>query len=180
MPDHLNQRVLRATWDWRAVGEVAPGSAVAGLRRQAVIQTLVMVLVAAFLYFIVGHTFFVPVILALAAVVLILGLAFPPAYRPVHRFGRWLGQVVGKGLTYMLLVPFFFLFFLPVAMVLRLQGRDPLHREFREPRWTYWIRRSAKDRNENIDRQFLREDKEARGELRAVDSDSASEGPAGS
>lgn len=180
MPDQLNQRVLRATWDWRVAGEVTTGSAVSGLRRQAVIQAVVMALVAAFLYFIIGHTFFVPVILGLAAVVLVLGLVFPPAYRHIHRFGRWLGRTVGKGLTYLLLVPFFFLFFTPVALILRLQGRDPLHREFRESSLTYWIRRAAKDRDDNIDRQFMREDKEARGELRDVGSLPDSRGPAGS
>jgi hypothetical protein len=179
MPGLVNQRVLDATWNWRATGQKDPGSGTEGLRRQAVIQTVVMVLVAAFLYFILGHTYFVPVILALAAIVLALGLAYPPAYRPIHRFGRWLGRVVGKGLTYLLLVPFFFLFFTPVALILRLQGRDPLHRAFREENWTYWIRRAGKDRDDNIDRQFLREDKEARGELRAVDAGDGSKGTAG-
>jgi hypothetical protein len=180
MPDAMNQRVLRATWNWRSADEGGSVSGTAGLRRQAVIQTVVMVLVAAFLFFILDHTFFVPFILGLAALVLILGLAYPPAYRPIHRFGRWLGRAVGKGLTYLLLVPFFFLFFTPVALLLRLQGRDPLHRGFRDAQWTYWIRRSPKDRDENIDRQFLREDKVARDALRAVGSGTESKGTAGS
>ena len=103
-------------------------------------------------------------------------MAFPRAYRPIHRFGRGLGHVVGKGLAYLLLVPFFYLFFTPVAWLLRLQGRDPLHRGFREANWTYWIRRAPKDRDENIDRQFMREDKAARGELRAVGETDAPRG----
>ena len=64
--------------------------------------------------------------------ILILGLFIPSAYRPVHTFGQWLGRVVGKTLNLVLLVPFYFLFFTPVALLLRLQGRDPLHRTNRE------------------------------------------------
>jgi hypothetical protein len=177
MPDPANEKVLRATWNWRSPSEGDESGGLEGLRRQALTQFVVMVLVAAFLYFVLDHTLFVPFILALAAVVLVLGMALPRAYRPIHRFGRWLGQVVGKGLAYLLLVPFFYLFFMPVALLLRLQGRDPLHRSFRETNWTYWIRRAPKDRDENIDRQFMREDKAARGALRAVGAtDSPQEG----
>lgn len=164
----MNRNVVRATWNWRSPGGEKAGSATENLRRQALTQTMVMVLVAALLYFVFHHTFFVPVILALAAIVLILGMAFPSAYRPIHAFGRRLGIAVGKGLTYLLLVPFFFLFFTPVALILRAQGRDPLHRGFRDSQWTYWIRRPAKDSDDNIDKQFLREDKATREELRAV------------
>ncbi len=86
----------------------------------------------------------------------------------------------GKGLTYLLLVPFFYLFFTPAALILRAQGRDPLHRRFRDKRWTYWISRSPKERDENIDRQFMREDKEARGKLRPVEPVTDEKGSNGS
>lgn len=159
---------MQATWDWRS--STAPGSdaAAAGLRRGAFIQALVMGLVGGALYFGLHHQLFARVVWALAGFILILGLTLPRAYRPIHGFGRWLGKVVGIALTYLLLVPFFYLFFTPVALILRLQSRDPLRRKFRDPQWTYWVERSSKERDENIDKQFLREDRDARSRLHPV------------
>jgi len=162
------RRVLQATWNWQFRTDAVPGGPTGGLRRSALIQSLVMGLIGAFLFFGLHHLLFARIIWSLAGLVLILGLVFPPAYRPIHAFGQWLGRAVGMGLTYMLLVPFFYLFFTPVALLLRLQRRDPLHRGFRDPQWTYWLARSPKEPAENIDKQFLREDREARKQLRPV------------
>ncbi len=174
MQENSTQRVMQVTWDWRS--PTSSDSAAGGLRRGAVIQALVMGLVGGALYFGLHHHLFARVVWALAGFVLILGLTFPRAYRPIHGFGRWLGKIVGQALTYLLLVPFFFLFFTPVALILRLQGRDPLHRKFRDPQWTYWVERSSKSRDDNIDKQFLREDREARGHLRPVGAARGQEG----
>ncbi len=168
MPETPHRRVLQATWNWQSRVDAVPDGPAGGLRRSALVQALVMGLIAAFLFFGLHHHLLARIIWALAGLVLILGLAFPGAYRHIHSFGQWLGRVVGKGLSYLLLVPFFFLFFTPVALILRLQGRDPLHRRFRDPQWTYWIARSPKVPAENIDKQFLREAREARKELRPV------------
>lgn len=135
-----------------------------------------MGLVGAALFFGFQHLLFAKIVWGLAVLVVFLGLFIPPAYKPIHAFGRWLGNVVGKGLTYLLLVPFFFLFFFPVAVILRLQGRDPMHRTFRDPQWTYWIARSRRERGDNIDKQFLREDREARGNLRPTGTLTEDEG----
>lgn len=179
MPDSSTRRVMLATWGWRLAGSAPAQGNPVNLRRSALVQAFVMVLVAGALQFILHHGLLARIVLGLAGVVLFLGLAYPPAYRPIHAFGRWLGRAVGQVLTYLLLVPFFFLFFTPVALVLRLQARDPLHRRFRDLRWTYWIARSPKTRDENIDRQFLREDKESRGALREVSSTGSPEGVEG-
>ena len=168
MPDTPFSRVMQVTWNWRDPAGSSRVPAADNLRSNALIQGAVMGLVGSALYFGFHHVLLARIVWGLAVLVVFLGLFIPPAYRPVHAFGRWLGSVVGKGLTYLLLVPFFFLFFAPVAMILRLQGRDPLHRNFRDPQWTYWIARSRRDRGENIDKQFLREDREARGDQRPV------------
>ena len=170
MSDPIRDRVLAATWDWRAPAGPAPGSGRAALRRAASIQAGVTTAVGAVLRFGFGHHLFPLILWGIAAVVLVLGLFLPRAYRPVHSFGRGLGRFVGKVLMYVLLVPFYYLFFTPVAVLLRLRGRDPLHRGFRDPRHTYWIARGPKERGDNARRQFLREDREARDALRDVDT----------
>ena len=171
MPDSPADRVLHTTWNWREAGTAAVGgSGRAALRRAAVIQAGVTALVAAVLRFGFGHHLFPLILWGLAGLVLVLGLAAPRAYRPIHAFGRGLGRIVGKALLYILLVPFYYLFFTPAALLLRLQKRDPLHRHFRDPRHTYWIRRGPRERGDNISRQFLREDREARVELRDMEN----------
>jgi hypothetical protein len=182
MPDpvpEIRERVLAATWDWRAPAGPAPGSGRAALRRAALTQAGVTAAVGAVLRFGFGHHLFPLVLWGIAILVLFLGLFLPRAYRPVHAFGRGLGRVVGKILLYVLLVPFYYLFFTPVALLLRLQKRDPLHRSFRDPRHTYWIARGPRERGENASRQFLREDREARGALRDVESGDVGSGEGG-
>jgi len=170
MPDSHAERVLHTTWNWRGADSAAAGgSGRAALRRAAVTQAGVTCLVAAVLRFGFDHHLFPIILWGLAGLVLVLGLVAPRAYRPIHAFGRGLGRIVGKVLLYLLLVPFYYLFFTPAALLLRLQKRDPLHRHFRDPRHTYWIRRGPRPRGDNISRQFLREDRQARTELRDVD-----------
>ena len=177
MSEAPSRRVVLATWDWRNPAGPGRPQAAGELRRSALVQALVMGGIACAVFFILGHHVLARVIGALAGLVLVLGLAAPEAYRPVRTFGHRLGRAVGTALTYLLLVPFFYLFFTPVAVFLRWRGRDPLHRRYRDPRWTYWIRRTGRSTGENIDRQFLREDRQARGQLRPVGSLDGAEGP---
>ena len=84
----------KSVWDWRSetgTGRRA-GEGLARLRRAAWLQVTVMAGVGAFLYFLFGHRLVGQVVWGLAAVCLLLGTIHPPAYRPVHRFGRWLGR----------------------------------------------------------------------------------------
>jgi len=157
------------TWNWRQPVPDAVDPKVR-LRRAAVTQALVMLAVSAGLQYGLGHLLAGRIVGALAGIILILGFVFPAAYRPVHAFGQTLGRLVGTGLTYLLLVPFFFLFFLPVAIWLRLRGRDPLSRKFRDRRWTYWISRRPQTNDGNIERLFLKEDRAARAARREVGS----------
>jgi hypothetical protein len=168
MSESTRERVLAVTWDWRRPAGPPPGSGRAALRRAALLQAGVTAAVAALLRFGFGHHLFPLILWIIAGVVLFLGLFLPRAYRPVHAFGRRLGRFVGRLLVYVLLVPFYYLFFTPAALWLRLRGRDPLHRSFRDARHTYWIARGSRERGDNAARQFLREDREARGALREV------------
>jgi hypothetical protein len=140
------------------------------LRRAALLQAAVMAGVGAFLYFVLEHRLIAFIVWGLAGLSLLLGLIYPPAFRPLHRFGQWLGRVVGTLLLYVLLVPFFFLFFFGAALLLRLQNRDPMQRSFLATDWTYWIQRRWENPLALYERQFLREDKRARGLRRPVGS----------
>jgi hypothetical protein len=138
----------------------------AALRAAALVPAAVMVVVGFVVQFILGKEW--PAIWVLASAFLLLGLLWPAGYRHLHRFGRWLGGVVGVFLMYLLLVPFYYLFFFPAACWLRLRRCDPMQRQYRQAQWTYWIPRHPGSADCNYQRLFLKEDKQGRDALRRV------------
>ena len=94
-------------------------------------------------------------LLGILAVGILFGSLWAPRlYRAMERFGRFLGRGVGAGMTWLLLVPFFFLVFLPGRLVLRLVGRDPMRRAFPAPEASCWIPRKASEKGGHYHRQF--------------------------
>ena len=100
-----------------------------------------MLVVAAVLRYALHKPVAAAVVLALAGVVLGCGLFAPPAFRAIEAFGVRLGSWVGTGMTWLLLVPFFYLCFAVGHGFLALAGKDPLHRAFLPQATTYWTPR---------------------------------------
>jgi hypothetical protein len=167
----LSYSVQDVVWNWKDTSnnQQTDQNTPAVLRRQAIIQALVMGAVGFVIYQWIGHAVFAKVIWGLAGLVLVLGLLIPAAYRPIHNFGQWLGKMIGLILTNVLLVPLYFLVFFPGALILKIQGRDPMHRKPRDSKYTFWIRRTRESSVESYQRQFLLEDRSARSELRPVE-----------
>ncbi|MGQ9649676.1 MAG: SxtJ family membrane protein [Phycisphaerae bacterium] len=103
------------------------------------------------------HSLHLPAAIALAGAMLVMsGLAFPLVLSPVRR--AW--TVLGAGLawlnTRLLLTIVFYAIATPTSLLLRLAGRDPMNRRWREPGTSsYWASRRAKpfDRDD-MRRQF--------------------------
>lgn len=161
MPD----RVLATVWNWR---DPAIAREDGSPRVRAAIQAAVLLTVAAVFRFVLGHPTPAYIAAGIAAVVLLLALALPSAFRALENFGKRFGAWVGAALTWILLVPVWLLIFVPGGLVLRLQKRDPLHRTLRPPHLTYWIPRRRRPAPEDYARQFQVEDREARGLERPV------------
>jgi len=74
-----------------------------------------------------------------AGVVLFCALASPNGlYALLHRLFEASGRVVGRVTTWIVMVPIFYLFFLPFGKLLRRGRRDRLHRYFEPDAKTYW------------------------------------------
>jgi hypothetical protein len=79
---------------------------------------------------------------------LVAGLAAPRAFWALDRFMRRVGHAVGVGLSWLTLMPLFYLVFTPAHGLLKLKGRDPMRRQFPTPDtscWTPHRRAVAKD-----------------------------------
>lgn len=161
--------VQATVWNWQHETEAeTEAKALRRLRRQGLVQALIMGVAGAVLTNWLEHPVAGLIVWILAGCVLILSLATPRAYRPVHQFGQKLGHLVGQLLAYVLLTPLYFLVFVPGALLLRWQSRDPMHRKLRDIKETCWIARHHQPTTASYERQFMIEDKAARGETRPV------------
>lgn len=127
------------TWTWRAVGPTPPVRKPLSIRTKALIQAPLMVAVAYAIHRYTGHVVMPSIIVGLAALILIGGLAIPPLFHAFERFGLLLARGVAAGLTWGLLVPFFYVVFGFGRLVLLVTRQDPLGIKFPAPdHATFW------------------------------------------
>ncbi len=93
-------------------------------------------------------------IYSLSAVVIISGFLIPPLFHALERVGQWLGRMVGIGITWLMLMPFFYLCFAPVRLVLRFIGKDPMHRRFEGNHSSYWVDHKPSATPQHYTRQY--------------------------
>ena len=134
------QRVSAAVWPWRASEDTAESSETAAStrRKHAVIEAAIGATVGAILFF--GfHKVVIPyVVWSIATLVLVGGLFIPPLYVGFKKGGMLLAKGVGVGLSWLLLVPFFYICFAPGRLLMRLSGKDPMCRKFEPDLASYW------------------------------------------
>lgn len=127
------------TWPWRALGAPIAKREPMSPKVKACIQAPLMLLVAYLLHRYTGHRVMPMIIAGLAALVLLGGLVIPPLFQAFERFGALLARGVAAGLTWGLLVPFFYLVFGFGRLVLVLTRQDPLKVRFPAPdQTTFW------------------------------------------
>ena len=140
-----SDRVMETVWPWWK----APESRVAeSCGRRALIQAAILAAVGAGLRFGLHREIMAGVAWGMGALVCISGLWIPRLFLAIEGLGRRLGQGVGVLLTYLLLVPFYFLVFAPAHAVLALRGKDPMNRRFPSPDESCWTpKRPIANRN---------------------------------
>lgn len=95
------------------------------------------------------------VLFALAATLLLLGLAVPARLGPVQRAWMALGHAIGRVTSPIVLGAVYYLALSPIAYLRRTFGTSPLSRD--PTAATYWIHRTPQDADERcraLERQF--------------------------
>ena len=146
--------VAAAIWPWRRAPAplAAPG---AGARRvRAAAEAAVMTAVG--LLFLLKFHQPIPggMLLGLAALVLAGGLFIPALYRGFQAAVAWLARAVGIALSWVLLVPFFYLAFTAGRLLLAVSRKDPLQRRARPELKSYWTERKPIAGPEHYTRQY--------------------------
>ncbi len=80
------------------------------------------------------------------AVFLIWALAAPDSLKPVYRVWMRFGHMMGRIVTPIILTATFVITILPTGLIMRISGRDPMHRNFDPDAETYRVPSIAHDR----------------------------------
>ena len=84
------------------------------------------------------------VILILAGLLLLLAFLLPRGLRPAYRVWTAIGHVLGWVNTKIILSVMFYILFMPVGLVMRLLGKDPMLRKFERNIDTYRVIRQPR------------------------------------
>lgn len=77
---------------------------------------------------------------AVCVVFVIWGLVVPKSLAPVYRLWMRIGHVLNAIMSRVILGIVFYVLVFPTGLILRLRGRDPMHRKFEKDRKTYRVR----------------------------------------
>jgi hypothetical protein len=131
-----------AKWTWQHAGPPPPPKKPGlSMKAKALIQLAVMITFGSWLYFGLHHVVMPSIIAVLAVLTFIGAFFYPPIFHGFEKFGAMLAKGVAVGLTWGLLVPFFYIVFVSARIVYLFTGGDPMTRKFPSDEKTYWIPR---------------------------------------
>ena len=153
MNSEPDQHVASVVWPWRT----PPKARAAGAwprRRRVLLQCAVAAAAATLLTWWLGRYRLGLALYCFSAVILACGFLAPKAFEALERLGQKLAHVVGLALTWSLLMPFFYLCFAPARLILKLMGKDPMHRRFERKRSSYWMDHKPPAASQPYTRQY--------------------------
>jgi len=150
----MNRDVYSVVWPWRE-GETEERSSLASrLRRAAVLQGIVGALIGTGIYHYFSTTVGI-VAWSLAGLLTLIGLASPTGlYQKLKSALDGFGVLVGRVVSWVLLVPVYWLFFTPFHFLFRRGRKDSMTRWLDPDASTYWVTRDSDPPKESYERQF--------------------------
>jgi len=140
-------------WPWREPRSPSAGHGVPSGRRVWA-QCVVMAVAVGIFLFVVRNIIAASIVGFFLVLTLAGALFFPGLHRMLDRAIRALGRGIGLALSYVLLVPFYYLCFAPARLILKLRGKDPMQRAWEAKRGSYWDARPAVESETHYRRQF--------------------------
>lgn len=114
--------------------------------------TFVFIVVAAYFYY-SANVSFALVFIGVASIFLLVTLIKSDALLPLNKLWMRFGFLLGMIVSPIILGIIFFGLFTPIAMLMRLSGRDELRLKFRHT-ISHWITRSEPIKPDSFKRQF--------------------------
>ena len=121
-------------------------------RQFGIVIAVVLALIGAKLH---RHHTACVVLLALAAIFLLAALALPRVLKPVNAAWSFLGEHLAKVTNPILITLTYVIGFLPLALLMRIAGKDPLRLKRGNDKKSYWIEKTEQfPAAESMQRQF--------------------------
>ena len=149
----MSKEVTAVVWCWKESAPANPGKHHSKPALRAVIQAVIVGAIGWFVL-IRGHKGMAIFLISIASFLLISGLFLPWLFLAFETFGKKFGQWFGGALTWLLLMPTFFIVFFPGRLILWLLRKDPMHLGFPSKEETYWVPRPAVEKIEQYSRQY--------------------------
>ena len=124
------------------------------LRVFAVLQVVFFAIIATVLYNKSGSTTLPIAIVAVSAVVGVIGFFVQPFMRAIYVVWMFAVWPIGLVVSHVVLAIVFYLVLTPIGIIMKLCGRDPMERKFDKHAGTYWIPRQQESDTRRYFRQF--------------------------
>ena len=148
-----SSQVSEAVWPRQVSG--ADGDVSRARRhRRCLLQAGVAAAAAVLVLLLSAHKWPAAVILVIGGGIAASGFLAPRVYHGIdgamHRFGH----LAATGLTWLLLAPFYLVFFTVGRVMMRVCGKDPLQRAYRAESESYWDPRDSQPARTSYERQY--------------------------
>jgi len=87
-------------------------------------------------------------------VILFTTLTVPILIKPIYRVALFIAHILGWINTRIILGLIYYLMFTPMSLIMKIIGRDPLHRKVDKQAASYW---NIRERTPKVKEQYLRQ-----------------------
>lgn len=114
-----------------------------------------ILLVFGVINFLKGRIGFYPWFFGLSVVTILLVLVAPKCIKPIFIVFSKIGHAIGWVNSRIILALIYSIFVTPIAIVMKVIGRDPLNRKIDKKETSHWIKHATvKATKENLEKQF--------------------------
>ena len=149
----MSREVTDVVWRWKESAPASAGKPHSKPALRAVIQAVIVGAIGGFVLT-RGHKGVAIFLISIASFLFVSGLFIPWLFLAFEKFGKKFGQWVGGALTWLLLMPTFFILFFPGRLMLWILKKDPMRLAFPSREETYWVPRPPVEKIEQYSRQF--------------------------
>ncbi len=154
MPEKNIKIAAKPAWKWRYQRNQPAAKQQGSGPGKLIVQSMIAFAVAALFAFVFHRVIFAGIVAGIGLLILFCGLFVPRLYAAFERIIGIFAYGVGQALTWLLLVPFYYLCFLPARILLSLARRDPMKRAWDPAATTYWNEAKQPFNNNQITKQF--------------------------
>lgn len=152
MIQDTQRTIAAAIWPWRDREKNKADATALGRRHRVCVQAVVGLTAGAVMLLLHWHRMGT-VAVCVASTLFVVGRLVPGLYDAFDGTILRVARIFGQGLTWVLLVPFFYLCFLPGRLVLMAKRKDPMCRKCPSNEATFWVKRPAR-RPDHFTRQY--------------------------